>query len=326
MPHDINVKSALLLSSMINRIIFIFALFQFIFVNQLISQQDSIGKESQKLKVIKEQKEKKSSNNVDSEKKEKKKKPVPARKPKIAPPGTVMLNDSLYIDVNPIKNIDYREFISFLSITYSKEVRDSLDRLPYWGLDYDGFRKFMRLSGNDRELLGRVRIRLDQVLSWAQSLEEYLNNPAFNNNPLVCVSFNQANEYAAWRTRIVMFKWAVDSKDEKQRSRFYTRIRYRLMKPEEWDMAMDKYADNVILNKAIFPHNIACTYPAVPQKRKAMLYYVPGNVAEMTDVENLAVGLSWIDNDTTVNYKKRVQYYAPRDWLGFRCVCEIVEY
>jgi hypothetical protein len=293
-------------------------------VNSLISQQEKIGKEPKHLKAVNNQK--KPTEKADSVKKEEKKKPEPVRKLKIAPPGTVMLNDSLYIDVNPIKNIDYREFISFLSITYSKEVRDSLDRLPLWGLDYEGFRKFMRLSGNDKELLVRMRIRLDQVLSWAQSLEEYLNNPYYNNNPVVCVSFNQAKEYAAWRTRIVMFKWASDTKSEKERAKYYTKVRYRLPTPEEWDAAIDKFSDNIILNKAIFPVNVACTYPAVPQRDKPVFYYVPWNVAELTNKENLAVGLSWYDRDTTFNYKKRVEYHAPRDWLGFRCVCEIVEY
>ena len=45
----------------------------------------------------------------------------------------------------------------------------------------------------------------------------------------------------------------------------------------------------------------------------------------MTSIENLAIGISWIDNDTIIDTKKRVQYLGARDWLGFRCICEIVE-
>ncbi len=310
-----------------NTSLFLFVIVLNLVISGNVSGQHEInGKEPKHVKAANKQND--STSVAQSKPKEKKAKPKPSqtRKPKIAPPGTIMLNDSLFIDVNPIKNIDYREFISFLSITYSKVVRDSLDRLPMFGVDYEGFRKFMRLSGNDKELLGRMRIRLDQRLSWAQSLEEYLNNPNYNNNPVVCVSFNQASEYTKWRTRIVMFRWAVDSKNEKERAKYYTKIRFRLPTPEEWETAMDKYKDNVILNKAIFPHNVACTYPAVPQMKKTKFYYIPGNVAELTNIENLADGLSWYDRDTTGNYKKRVEYYAPHDWLGFRCVCEIVEY
>lgn len=247
-------------------------------------------------------------------------------KPKIAPPGTVMLNDSVYIDVNPVKNIDYKEFVAFLSVSYSKVVRDSLDNLPMYGVDYEAFRKFMRLNGKDDELLARMMIRLDQKLSWAMSMQEYTSHPKYGENPVIFISINQALEFALWRTRMVMFMWSVQCEDEKERSKYYTKIRYRLPTPDEWDAAMDLFAKNVILNKAIFPYNEACTLPAVPQKGRNKFWYVPGNVAEMTSVENIAVGISWKDTDTTGNYKKRVDYFAPRDWLGFRCVCEIVEY
>lgn len=306
-------------------------LFFSLFTFSLMAQHEDVGKKPKKVKVKTEQEPQKTQKETSAPEKkpkvkETKEKQLPVRKPKIAPPGTVMLHDSLYIDVNPIKNIDYREFINFLSVTYSKQVRDSLDRLPLWGINYENFKQFMRLAGKDPELYARMRIRLDQLLSWAQSLDEYLNSPVFNDNPVICVSYNQAMEYALWRTRVVMLKWAIDCKNAKQRSKYYTRIRYRLPTPEEWDLAMNKFKDFVILNKAIFPYNIACTYPAVPQKGRLRFYYVPGNVAEMTLKENLAVGISWIDKDTTANYKKRVEYFAPRDWLGFRCVCEIVEY
>lgn len=293
------------------------------------AQEDIDGKKPKKVKVKQEKPEKppkEAKEKAEKVKEPKQEKQKPSRKPKIAPPGTVMLNDSVYIDVNPIKNIDYREFISFLTVTYSPEVRDSLDSLPAWGINLEEFRRFMRLTGKDEDLLGRMRIRLDQILSWAQSMEEYLNNPTFNNNPVIYISFNQANEYALWRTRIVMLGWAVECKNEKQREKYYTRIRYRLPTPDEWDQAIDKFSKNIILNKAVFPHNIACTFPAVPQKGKSEFYYVPGNICEMTSTEHLSVGISWKDNDTTGNYKKRVEYFGPRDWLGFRCVCEVVEY
>jgi len=295
------------------------------------AQEDISGKRPKKVKVKQEKperqpKEKKEKTEKEKTEKTAKVKDTPGRKPKIAPPGTVRLNDSVYIDVNPLKNIDYREFVSFLNVSYSKAVRDSMDNLPMYGVNLEEFRRYMRLAGKDTELLARMRIRQDQLLSWAQSIDEYLNNPTFNNNPVVYVSFNQANEYSMWRTRIVMFRWAVEAKNEKQREKYYTKVRYRLPTPEEWDEAMKLYSKNVILNKAIFPQNVAITYPAVPQRGRLRFYYVPGNVAELTATENLAVGISWRDNDTTANYTKRVEYFGPRDWLGFRCVCEIVEY
>ncbi len=302
----------------------------FFAISSAIAQEDISGKKPKKKKVktekTQESKPDKKSEKAEKPEKTPKVKDEPGRKPKIAPPGTVRLNDSVYIDVNPIKNIDYREFISFLNSSYSKTVRDSMDNIPLYGIDVEEFRKFMRLGGKDTELLTRMRIRLDQILSWAMNLEEYLNNPKYNDYPVVFVSYNQANEYAMWRTRIVMFLWAVEAKNEKQREKYYTKVRYRLPTIEEWEEAMNKFGKNTITNKAVFPHTIACTFPAVPQKRKLDFYYIPGNVAEMTSVENVAVGLSWRDMDDSGDYTKRIDYFGPRDWLGFRCVCEIVEY
>jgi hypothetical protein len=247
-------------------------------------------------------------------------------KPKETPPGTIRLNDSLYIDVNPVTNISYREFTSFLSVSYSKVVRDSLQNIPLYGLIYEQFQIFMRRSGKDVDLDNRMQIKLSQKLSWAMSMEEYINSPTYNQNPIINVSFSQANEFCKWRTDVVHLRYSIDSKNEKQRQKYYTKIRYRLPTAEEWDLAIDAFPDNIITNKEIFPYNKACTFPVVPQGRRPQFMYVPGNVAEMTSTEHLAVGISWIDNDTIIDPKKRVQYFGARDWLSFRCICEIIEY
>jgi len=246
-------------------------------------------------------------------------------KSKGIPPGTIKLNDTLFIDVNPVTNIAYREFVSFLEISYSQVVRDSLKNIPYYGLNYEQFKIFMRRSGNDADLHSRMQIRTNQKLSWAMSMDEYINSPTYNYNPVVFVSYSQANEFCKWRTDVVHLKYTIDSKNEKQRQKYYTKIKYRLPTPDEWDLAMNKFSENIISNKEIFPYNKACTYPIVPQGRKSQFIYVPGNIAEMTSIENLAIGISWIDNDTIIDTKKRVQYLGARDWLGFRCICEIVE-
>ncbi len=246
-------------------------------------------------------------------------------KSKGIPPGTIKLNDTLFIDVNPVTNIAYREFVSFLEISYSQVVRDSLKNIPYYGLNYEQFKIFMRRSGNDADFHSRMQIRTNQKLSWAMSMDEYINSPTYNYNPVVFVSYSQANEFCKWRTDVVHLKYTIDSKNEKQRQKYYTKIKYRLPTPDEWDLAMNKFSENIISNKEIFPYNKACTYSIVPQGRKSQFIYVPGNIAEMTSIENLAVGISWIDNDTIIDTKKRVQYLGARDWLGFRCICEIVE-
>lgn len=303
----------------------------------LLGQEKPVeGKKPKKVKVRNKDKNdvsdslviaKKHNKQNNKQNKKKKQKPVrPLIKPKIPPPGTVWVNDTLYIDVNPVTNIEYREFLSFLVYTYSKKVRDSLDNIPLFGLNHDNFRSFMQKEGPDYEFYQLMKIPYHHLLSWAQSLDEYLTSPIFNDNPVIYVTYQQAQEYCLWRTRVVMLLWATKSKNQKQRNKYYTRIRYRLPTPEEWDLVIEKFKDNIFTNKAILPYNIACTYPVIPQRRKLKFYYMPGNVAEMTSEENIAVGISWKDTDSTDNYTKRVSYLGARDWLGFRCVCQILEY
>lgn len=250
----------------------------------------------------------------------------PPFKLKIAPPGTVWLRDSVFIDVNPIKNIDYREFLSFVAVTYSKEVRDTLKKIPSFGIHMENFRTYMRLAGKDPDLIKKMAIRYDMMLSWRMNMEEYINNPIYKDYPIVNISYNQAIMFCEWRTDMVMLFYATDCKKESQRLKYYTRIRYRLPTAEEFAYALSKFKNNIILNKALYAGDKVCTYPAVPQKQKVDFYYIPNNIAEMTLVDKLAVGISWHDEDTTRNYAKTLEYFGPRDWLGFRCVCEIVEY
>lgn len=126
---------------------------------------------------------------------------------------------------------------------------------------------------------------------------------------------------------MTMLQYAAISKNEKQRSRYYTKVRYRLPTVDEMTYALTKFKDNIYTNYKIFADLETFTVPAYPQKkRKKEFVYFPRNVAEYTTQENVAFGLSWFDRDTSETYIKTVEYSRPSDWLGFRCVCEIIKY
>lgn len=247
-------------------------------------------------------------------------------KPKMNPPGTVWLRDSLFIDVAPVKNVDYKEFESFVQIAYSKELRDSLKNIPSYGIDMNCFQSYMRLCGPDKQMAAKMKVPVNAPLSWAMNMNEYYNSPHFRHYPVLHISFIQAQAFCEWRTDMVMLLFAVSSKNEKQRTKYYTRVRYRMPTIEEWEYAMEKFKENVYTNMAVYAGERCATIEAVPQKKNLEFVYIPHNIAEMTTTEKTAVGLSWRDADTTDNYSKTVSYAGPRDWLGFRCVCEIVEY
>ncbi len=246
---------------------------------------------------------------------------------KEAPPGTVWLRDSIYIDVNPVKNIDFKEFLSFIQFSYSQTVRDSLKKLPLFGVDMLGFQSYMRLHGPDKALAAKMKPSNDARLSWSMTMDEYMNSPTYKNYPMVNVSYTQAQIFSEWRTDMVMLFYSVNSKNEKVRNKkYYKKIRYRLPTAEELEYALEKFNANIFTNYAVYAGERCATIEAVPQKKKSEFVYIPRNVSEMTLTDKLAFGMSWKDTDTTNFYAKTVEYWGPRDWLGFRCVCEIVEY
>ncbi len=255
------------------------------------------------------------------------KKEKPPFKTKQNPPGTVWLRDSVFIDVNPVKCIDYMEFLEFVKVAYNQELRDSLKNIPSYALNIEAFRSYMRLCGPDKALINKMSIPTDMKLSWNMNMNEYMKSPNYKNFPIVNVSYNQALTYSEWRTDMVMLYYASASKNEKQRNKkYYTKIRYRLPTIEEWDYAMHKFEEYIFTDYHVYAGEKCATYEAIPQKKNLAFTYIPHNIAELSMTENIALGLSWRDTDTSANYSKTVKYFRPSDWLGFRCVCEIVEY
>tara|TARA_R110002050_G_scaffold175846_1_gene308685 strand:- start:2908 stop:3075 length:168 start_codon:yes stop_codon:yes gene_type:complete len=47
------------------------------------------------------------------------------------------------------------------------------------------------------------------------------------------------------------------------------------------------------------------------------------NVAEMTSVEGIAKGGSWMQLESEVTVEGSFPYKNSENWVGFRCICEI---
>ena len=241
------------------------------------------------------------------------------RKSEPGPPGTLWLTGNKYIDNTEVRNIDWKEYLSFLENKFGKDSKEFKAAMPdtlLWATD--------TVNGN------------------AGFISLYLQNPEFNSYPVVGISFEQVQNYCQWRTESVSENYLKKVKNGPKK------IIYRLPTPEEWEIAASAglsfkncpWGYQSLLDR----HNI----PKVVCRESSVLYgrdrsYPPqfnafsrnpnifglhnmcGNVAEMTDKKGIAKGGSYIHTLDECRILKNTNYSKPQLWLGFRCVCEILE-
>ncbi len=238
------------------------------------------------------------------------------------PPGTVKINDALYFDKTEISNLHWRGYVSWNEKFYGKNSTQYLNSL------YD-------------------------TLVWKTELiygEPYINyyhsHPAYNDFPVVGISWEQAVEFCKWRTERVQEMMSANAYSKKILPVFFN---YRLPTEAEWEtVAKAGYSGkfekqiekknykptqlrNVISDSIPPPGynypgnlNATITAPVISYfPNEYGIYNLFGNVAEMIAENGVAKGGSWRDRNKEVTLENRFPYESAAAWLGFRCVCEV---
>ena len=242
-----------------------------------------------------------------------------------APPGTVKVDSNLFYDVSEISNFEWLEYLLWLKDQYGAD-----DEMYKWNLpDTSVWNK--PLSYNDP-----YRIY-------------YFRHPAYRNYPVVGISYEQVIGYCKWRTDRVR-ELLEKVKSEHPKTYIPKKFVYRLPTKEEWEIQVKiGYSDKI---KKQLEHkykgkkrynmkersgdsmgvagslndNADVTAPVFSYwPNKNGIYNLIGNVAEMTSEEGIAVGGSWMHLYDEDDLEKDYTYDTPAAWLGFRCVCEIIE-
>ncbi len=248
----------------------------------------------------------------------------------IVPPGTVKIDDTLYADTKEISVIDYLEYLDWLSTIFgsrSQRYRIALPDTNVW-----------------------LKDRLDQLSI------SYLRSPAFTNYPIVGLSYEQATEYAKWRSdrvyEMMLGRRGLISPSAQQDSlSYFTREsylagrykgvkpdstcpipQYRLPTPEEWkylaELSYDPtenrkiYTKEEVRSQSNYQQKVLFTTKVQQQKPNSIgLHHLLGNVAEMTSEKGIAKGGSWIHEVRLADAYYDFKYTKPGHWLGLRCVC-----
>jgi len=243
----------------------------------------------------------------------------------IVPPGTVKVNDSLYVDKSEIRNLDYLEFVSWMK-KYGDDTEECLSILP----DTTVWVNKKKYNKPLKDL--------------------YFRHPSYNQYPVVGISYENAVKYCEWRTdrvnefiHVNVTKIHYDSVRNMKDIPKY--VQYRLPTVEEWEyVANQPYADKTLkrMNKkkhegirrtnlntsddmgmaadrASIPAPVSSYWP-----NQLGVYNIIGNVAEMTSEKGVAKGGSWSHKPEEVSVETEFNYEKPESWLGFRCVCDVL--
>lgn len=234
------------------------------------------------------------------------------------PPNTVCFQDSLFIDKTEIANIHWLEYLHFLEkgLTENKLTRNFYNRqIP------------------------------DSSITQTKDFN-LLTHPAFRYRPVVGIAYEQAVKYCEWRSFIVT---EIYNKEHTTPDGWYWQFTFRLPTIKEWEKAA---AGN--LEISLYPYGLKklclvdvkapvlmrpppplMNYRDDKTKRFTLkdidsyppnglgIYQMIGNVAEMTATKGIAKGGSWRNRKEVCKIRRHQRYYAPDNWLGFRCVCEV---
>jgi hypothetical protein len=167
--------------------------------------------------------------------------------------------------------------------------------------------------------------------------ENYHWHPAYDEYPMVNISFEAAQAYCDWLTK----------QYNTQRKREYTQVKFRLPSEKEWLLAAgsgnekavscfpndniqnaDKcYLGNIKVSPGRYMDDGAFHTAKVSSylANKAGFFCTFGNVAEMIDKKGIAKGGSWYHTFEESNFQQQINYAGPDPGIGFRIVMEIIE-
>lgn len=217
----------------------------------------------------------------------------------------VKVVNNLFVDANEVSNFEWRSYMYWLREKFGKEAAQYKAAIP----------DTMIWEKKEGEYIKPM-------------VENYFRHPAFNNYPILGVSHQQAKAYCEWRTT-----FQSKSNSSKQAGKAI----YRLARKTEWEM-IARLNDTKLQKfrkkspKELLPFNFKYptdkgffTAPASTYSSgKLGLFHFYGNVAEMVEEKGIAMGGSWKDKESDVFANAQFHYNGPNNWVGFRCICEIV--
>ncbi|WP_405199160.1 SUMF1/EgtB/PvdO family nonheme iron enzyme [Christiangramia sp. LLG6405-1] len=164
------------------------------------------------------------------------------------PPGTIKINDTLFIDKAPIDNLMYSEFTDNVQRLWTYILSDSLKSLELENIDKSLLINSLDKNQN-KEIFNKITVAQNVQLPENVSLYNYFNHPQYNYHPVIGISKDLAQIFCQWRTDMVNLRWSTEIKNGDPK---YKKIKYRIPTTQEYRLAKDYFSDNnklLMINK-----------------------------------------------------------------------------
>ena len=206
------------------------------------------------------------------------------------PPGTISLNDSLFIDKEPITNL---MFLEYLTVRHFLKENGFESLSDYHRITEKKLNKIVLLYPSFLENLNEEGSILTR--------KNYFKKTEYKYSPVLKISKKQAEDFCSWRTEMVKHLWSkrTGTKD--------VELKYRLPKIVEYKSAEAKFAEANIFNY------YEAKNPTKFFTKKEVNEYIKYNISEFT----------FSDKIYGENWKNEIPKELPNEVVGFRCVCEI---
>lgn len=239
----------------------------------------------------------------------------PSKNNNYTPPGTIYFKNNLFIDVAPVDNSMYLEFLHSVAYFWDENISEKTKNLPAFGLNMSLMKQRFDGMTVSSDFVKSLNLNIDLKIGKNFSSDDFIRHPSYSYYPLVNMTRKQAEMYCKWRTDMVKINLAYSSKNLKQRTKHHKTINYRLPTESELNEALIIFG----LSKKKFSKNELppfTSYRNSYKKKYKKAYFLKNNISEITSDSTL-FGENWKNsNDSKL----------PNDYTGFRCICEVTPY
>ena len=206
------------------------------------------------------------------------------------PPGTIRVDDSVFIDKSPVTNLMFTEYLNVKEVLKNKGY-DSLKEFTS-ATNETGFPIEFRIIRTPSSLLIEFYAN-DKFLN----KKGYATESKFTNFPVLNVEKATAMDYCKWRTEMVAHLWMNDDKYIIVKD-LANKINYRLATKEELLNASTVYSNSGNL-------------VTIKGKLLKIKKEIPPNKFSVFPISEMTLSDEFFNNQENYEY------------TGFRCICEI---